>query len=70
MMVAIRFGEGFAICEQCEKLNGENLKVYRENFLREFKNLKKSNSLMWLQDNDPSKNNGLAHTAMSKIGAD
>ena len=23
MMVALRFGEGFAICEQCEKLNGE-----------------------------------------------
>ena len=23
MMVALRFGEGFAICEQCGKLNGE-----------------------------------------------
>ena len=35
-----------------------------------FKNQKKSNSRMCLQDGDPSKNNALSRTAMSKIDAD
>lgn len=71
IMVAVTFGEGVVLCEQYEKLNGEFFKgLVERNFLEMFKNSKKSNSRMWIQDGDPSQNSALARKAMSKVGAE
>ena len=70
-MVAITHGEGVVLCEQYEKLDGSYFKDLVE---REFGNMfakaNKGDSMLWVQDGDPSQNSALARASWQAMGAE
>ena len=70
MMVAVSHGAGVVLCDQYKKLDGSYFRdlVFRE-FPQMFKNARKGQSRLWLQDGDPSQSSSAARMAMKSIPA-
>jgi len=69
LVVAITYKKGVLVCEPYKKMNGEYFKTFvRRNFKAMFKASGKD-SLVFVQDGDPSQNSAVAKAAMAKCKA-
>lgn len=70
-LVAISYDGGVILCQDYEHMTGKFFACFIENnFAQMFIASKKANRRLFIQDNDPSQNSGVANSALQRVNAE
>jgi transposase len=69
LVVAISYGKGVIICEPYEKMNGEYFASFIEGYFKQMFRHAGKDSMVFIQDGDPSQNSAAAKRAMQRVKA-